>query len=175
MLGRSNLRGWAIIVQREEVFPAGNGNAGYQQTHGSETVIAPSEEEKGRRRLRPSKRRELSASICKLLQGGQIEREAVATEQDFNQLHCWLSFLAAGEAPAASQAHAGEPSAAATANIPGYVAANWQQTNSGIFFSTSCYWAQRLQTQIRLQETQTREQLFFCYFTFVILSWLRLY
>lgn len=84
MLGRSNLRGRAIIVQRQEVFPAANGDAGYQQTHGSETVIAPSEEEKGR----PSKRRELSASICKLPRGGQIEREAAATEQDFNQLDC---------------------------------------------------------------------------------------
>lgn len=88
MLGRSNLRGRAIIVQREEVFPAANGDAGYQQTHGSETVIALSEEEKGRRRLRPSKRRELSASICKLLRGGQIEMEAAATGQDFNQLDC---------------------------------------------------------------------------------------
>lgn len=37
MLGRSNLRGRAIIVQREEVFPAANGDAGYQRTHGSET------------------------------------------------------------------------------------------------------------------------------------------
>lgn len=49
MLGRGNLGGRAIIVQRQEVFPAANGGAGYQQTHGSETVVAPSEEEKGGR------------------------------------------------------------------------------------------------------------------------------
>lgn len=90
MLGCSNLQGRAIIGQREEVSPAANGDAAYQQTHGSETVIATPEEEKGRQRLRPSKRRELSASICELQRGGQIETEAAAAaaEQDFNQVDC---------------------------------------------------------------------------------------